>query len=299
VQAPGSREGDGDASTFADAAGFAAPVPSSEEPSPAPAVEPGSDPAPSRVPKSEAQASRVRVGTEIVQKGNVRVTVSGALSPQRLPRKGVAPISVSVGGDIATTDKSPPPRLLNLSIELNRNGRIDSAGLPTCPYDALEPASSKRALSACRSALVGRGTFDAEIALPGQQPYPAKGTMLAFNGRSHGKPVLFGHIYSPRPFANSFVIVFQIDKTGNGTFGTKLAAQLPRALGNWGNLTGIELNLDRRYSYKGERRSYVSAGCPAPKGAGGAVFSLARTTFGFEGGRKLAGTLTGTCTARG
>jgi hypothetical protein len=240
-----------------------------------------------------------RPGTAVVQKGNVRVKVSGQLSPKKLPRKGAAPISVSVGGDITTTDQSPPPRLLDLSIALNRNGRIDSTGLPVCPYDSLEPASSKRALSACRSALVGRGTFDAEIALPGQQPYPAQGQMLAFNGRSHGKPVLFGHIYSPHPFANSFVIVFQIKHLKRGTFGTELVARLPRSLVSWGKLTGIELNLDRRYTYKGQRRSYVSAGCPAPKGSHGAPFSLARTSFGFEGGRRLDGTLIGTCTPRG
>lgn len=240
-----------------------------------------------------------RPTTTIVQKGNVRVKVSGQLSPKRLPRKGAAPISVSVGGTITTTDESPPPRLLSLSIALNRKGRIDSTGLPVCPYDSLEPASTKRALRACRSALVGRGTFDAEIALPGQEPYPAEGKMLAFNGRSRGKPVLFGHIYSPRPFANSFVIVFQINRLRRGTFGTELAARLPRSLGNWGKLTGIELNLDRRYTYRGHPHSYVSAGCPAPKGFNSAVpFSLARTSFGFEGGSKVEGTLTGTCTPR-
>jgi DNA-binding beta-propeller fold protein YncE len=248
--------------------------------------------------RKPAAGVSARPGTALVQKGNIRVKVSGQLSPKKLPRKGTAPISVSVGGDISTTDASPPPRLLSLSIELNRNGRIDSTGLPVCPYDSLEPASSKRALSACRSALVGEGTFDAEIALPGQPTYPAKGKMLAFNGRKGGKPVLFGHIYSPRPFANSFVIVFAIEKA-RGTYGTKLEAKLPRSLGNWGKLTGIELNLNRRYSYQGKRRSYVSAGCPAPKGSNFTVFSLARTTFGFEGGRTLAGTLTGTCTARG
>ncbi|HSS43440.1 MAG TPA: NHL repeat-containing protein [Solirubrobacterales bacterium] len=286
--------GGGGGSSFAQN-GEAAPAPfaaSKLQPDP----DSASVPTPPGHRKSLAGVS-ARPGTALVQKGNIRVKVSGQLSPKKLPRKGAAPISVSVGGDITTTDQSPPPRLLSLSIELNRNGRIDSTGLPVCPYDALEPASSKRALSACRPALVGEGTFDAEIALPGQPTYPAHGKMLAFNGRKGGKPVLFGHIYSPHPFANSFVIVFQIEKA-RGTYGTKLEAKLPRSLGNWGKLTGIELNLNRRYSYKGQRRSYVSAGCPAPKGSNFTVFSLARTTFGFEGGRTLAGTLTGTCTPR-
>lgn len=292
VFVPGPGGGGSSGSSFAQEAEAAPPVFDAAKPQPEPAS------APTRPSHQKRPAGvSARPGTALVQKGNIRVKVSGQLSPKKLPRKGSAPISVSVGGDISTTDQSPPPRLLSLSIELNRNGRIDSTGLPICPYDSLEPASSKRALSACRPALVGEGTFDAEIALPGQPTYPAKGKMLAFNGRKGGKPVLFGHIYSPHPFANSFVIVFQIEKA-RGTYGTKLEARLPRSLGSWGKLTGIELNLNRRYSYQGKRRSYVSAGCPAPKGSHFTVFSLARTTFGFEGGRTLAGTLTGTCTPR-
>jgi hypothetical protein len=236
---------------------------------------------------------------EVFQQHGLRVVVSGGLSPQRLPRTGFAPIRVSVGGEISTTDKSPAPSLKTLQIELNRNGRLDYAGLPVCPYDAIQPASSSRALSACRSALVGQGSFSAEISLTGQDPYPTKGKLLAFNGSSGGKPVLFGQIYASRPFATSFVIVFAIKQLGKGTFGTILSAQLPNALSRWGKLTGIELNLSRQYSYRGQRHSYLSAGCPAPAGFPGAPFAFARTTFGFPGGQTVSGTLTRNCKVRG
>jgi hypothetical protein len=235
---------------------------------------------------------------EVTQKGTLRVTVSGKLSPQRLPRSGSAPIAVSVGGQITTTDKSPAPTLKTLRIELNRNGHLDSTGLPLCPIAAIQTASSARALSACRSSLVGQGSFSAEIALPGQDPYPTKGRLLAFNGKQHGKPVLFGQIYSPSPFATSFVIVFAIAKEAKGTYGTALTAPLPASLRSWGNLTGIELTLSRRYSSGGERHSYLSAGCPAPQGFPGATFPFARTSFGFEEGRTLSSTLTRSCGVR-
>jgi hypothetical protein len=238
-------------------------------------------------------------GAEIVQKAGVRIHVSGELSPQRLPRDGVAPIAVSVGGQITATDKSAAPRLKTLQIELNRNGRLDYAGLPTCPYAAIQTASSARALSACRSALVGRGTFSAEITLAGQAPYSISGRLLAFNGFSKGKPALFGQIYSPKPFATSFVIVFAIKQLGKGTFGTAFSAQLPKSLRTWGNLTGIELRLSRQYVYRGRRHSYLSAGCPALKGFPGASFPLARASFGFDKGEELSSTLTRNCMARG
>jgi hypothetical protein len=236
---------------------------------------------------------------EVVQKGTLRVTVAGKLSPQRLPRNGSAPIAVSVSGQITTTDQSPPAKLKTLQIELNRNGHLDYTGLPVCRYDAIQTASSSRALSACRSSLVGQGTFNAEIALSGQEPYPTKGTLLAFNGREGGKPVLLGQIYAPRPFATSFVIVFSIKQAAKGVYGTALTATLPPSLRNWGNLTGIELTLSRRYSYKGQRHSYISAGCRAPKGFPGASFPFAKTSFGFETGLTLSSTLTRSCRVTG
>src|SRR5215469_9105720 len=79
---------------------------------------------------------------EIAQKGEVRVKVSGSFTPQRLPRSGSAPISVSVGGDISNTKGGPAPRLESLRIELNKGGVIDSKGLPLCPVSAIQTAST-------------------------------------------------------------------------------------------------------------------------------------------------------------
>jgi DNA-binding beta-propeller fold protein YncE len=251
-----------------------------------------SRPEPAAAPQPTAGAS------ELTQQDNLRLSVTGKLSPRKLPREGSAPIAVSVGWNIATIDGSLAPKLKRLGIEINRNGRFDYTGLPTCPIDRIHPASTSRALANCRSALVGQGRFTAEIALRGQEAYSAGGRLLVFNGERNGKPVLLGQIYSPRPFATSFVIVFAIEKQRGGTFGTALKATLPKALISWGNLTGIEMTLSRRYGYEGQRRSYISAGCPAPKGFPGASFPLARTTFDFEGGLALTSTLTRDCKAR-
>jgi hypothetical protein len=222
----------------------------------------------------------------------------GELTPKVLPRSGVAPVAVSLGGDLSTTDGSDLPRLRTLRIEINRGGRLEEQGLPDCPLAQIAVATSDRALAACRGALVGSGAFHANIVLRGQAPYPTTGKLLLFNGRSHGRPVLFGHIYASRPFATSFVITFKIVERGHGSFGTVLSASLPEALGNWGYVTGIEMKLSRRYSFKGQRHSYLSASCPAPKGFHKAAFPLIRASFGFEGGNTLTSTLSRSCTAR-
>lgn len=236
---------------------------------------------------------------EVVQKGNVRVKVIGGFAPQKLPRSKPAPISVEVGGTISTTDGSPPPQLERLRIEINRQGRIDGRGLPVCPVDAIHPASTSRALAACRSSLVGRGSFAADVTLSSQDPYRTEGQLLVFNGRRGGRAVLLGQIYAERPFANSFVITFEQRRISRGAYGTELVALLPRALGNWGNLTELTMNLSRRYTYRGRQRSYVSAGCPAPKGFAAAVFPLVRTTFSFAGGSAMDSVLLRNCKVRG
>jgi hypothetical protein len=238
-------------------------------------------------------------GAVITQKDNLRLTLTGKISPHTLPRKGVAPIAVSVSGQVTTIDETLPPQLKVLTIDINRNGQFDYQGLPVCSYHQIQPSTNSRALSACRQALVGEGTFSAYIVLKGQEPYATTGRLLIFNGREHGKQVLLGHIYIVQPFSSSFILTFDVTNHRHSTFGTTLTANLAKALGTRRYLTGIDMTLQRRYSYRGTRHSYLSSGCPAPKGFHSTLFPLVRTTFSFAGGKTLASTLTSTCGARG
>ena len=236
--------------------------------------------------------------SEVIQKGTLRVTTTGKLSPKKLPRHGTAPVKISVGGKFGTTDGTLPPQLKSLKIELNRHGRLETTGLPECKVSQIQPASTRRALQACRPALVGSGRFSVEVVLAGQEPYPTTGRLLLFNGKYKGKRALLGQIYSARPFTTSFVIPFVIHKRRRGRYGLVLTATLPKALIDWGHVTALQLNLKRRYGFGGRRRSVVSAGCPAPKGFPGALFSMARTTFRFAGGAKVSSGLTRSCKVR-
>lgn len=249
--------------------------------------------------KRRGKRAPLATSSGIVRKGNLQVKVSGGLSPKRLPREGTAPVAVSVAGEISTTDKSPPPELEDLKIELNRHGGIETKGLPECKAEQINPASTGRALQACRSALVGQGSFSVEAILSGQEPYPTTGKLLLFNGAYKGKHALLGQIYSAHPFATSFVIPFLIAKQPKGRYGLTLSAKLPQALISWGRVTGLSMRLHRRYSYGGQRRSFASAGCPAPKGFPGALFTFARASFAFAGGKRISETLTGHCGVRG
>jgi len=239
-------------------------------------------------------------GAETKILGNLQLSVQAKLSPKKLPRETSAPIAVSVGWQIQSTDPAQrPPSLKSVKIEINRAGILDPTGLPDCPYPQIQPASTQRALANCRPSLVGQGSFSALVGLEGQESYVSKGKMLVFKGTRAGKAVLYGQIYTNYPFAASFVIVFKLSKEQKGTYATTLSATLPANLRAWGNLTEVKMRLARNFSYKGKRQSFLSAACPAPKGFGAAPFPLARTSFSFNGAPAVSQILSETCRVRG
>ena len=227
---------------------------------------------------------------ETSQKNGVRVAVDGDLSPNRLPRRGSAPVSVSVSGQISPIGSSTLPQLQKMTVAINSAGHLDLRGIPHCRIGHINPSTNQEALEACRSSLIGEGSFSADVKLPEQSPFPSEGKLLAFNGTIGGKPAIFGHIYGTKPLPTSFVLPFKV-KQAKGTFGTILEAAFPRATGEWGYVTGISLDLDKK--------RFLSAGCPAPKGFSKAVFPLMKTSFDFAGGLQLNNTLTRTCKAKG
>ncbi len=234
---------------------------------------------------------------EVSQKNGVRVKVTGSMSPTALPRNGTAPIAVSVAGDISTSKQTSFPKLTKIAIAINSHGKLDRGGLPLCRLGHINPSTTQEALAACRSSLIGEGSFSADVRIPEQSPFPSEGKVLAFNGKLKGKPAIFAHIYGTRPVPTSYVLPFSITST-RGTYGTLLEASLPEVTGEWGYVTGISLDLDRTFSSGGKTRSYLSAGCPAPKGFGKASFPLAKTTFSFDGGLSLSSTLNRSCKVR-
>jgi hypothetical protein len=235
---------------------------------------------------------------EIEQKGNVRITFSGDFSPHTLPRDELAPVTIDVKGAIGTTDGTHPPAVRRIEIAINRHGRLSTQGLPACSSPLLQSTSTETALKRCRPALVGRGHFAANVEFPNADPVLATGTMLAFYGKSDGKQALLLHLYATTPVRATFVLPLTISNRGNELFGTILSAKIPTLAGGLGSVTQIDLKIGRNYTYRGQRRSFVSASCPAPAGFPGAVFSLARGSFYFADGKKIETTLARDCRVR-
>jgi len=235
-------------------------------------------------------------GAERVIKDGLELTFNANFAPQTLPRNHEAPVDIKVEGRIATTDGSHPPPLRWLEVAINRNGRLDARGLPTCTAPILQSTSSEAALERCRPSLVGRGSFRADVQLG--KEIAATGKILAFNSRRHGKQALVLHMFAAVPVRFTLVVPLTIVHLKDGNFGTLLRAQIPRLGGGLGSITEIDLTIGRRYSFGGRRHSYISAACSAPAGLNEAAFPFARGIFRFEGHAEIRETLPRVCRVR-
>jgi hypothetical protein len=237
-------------------------------------------------------------GAETVQHDNIRINFRGGLTPKRLPRSGAAPVEVSVAAKISGVGGTEPPALRKISLSINKEGAFDRAGLPVCTFEEVQPTTDPDALRACGKALVGEGRFSAQVGFSGQAPFPSEGKILAFNGTYLGRPAILAHVFGTSPVPTSYTLPFLITPL-QGTFGTLLSASLPDTAGTSGYITGLSLELGRNFTVRGSRHSYISAGCPAPKGFPGATFPFVHATFAFAGGEKVSSTITRNCRAVG
>ncbi len=230
------------------------------------------------------------------QKGNLIVFLDGGLSPLKLPRDRPAPVAVHLKGGLQAADGKLLPRVTRIELGLPAQGIVSTRGLPTCSQRQLRNAKPPEALAACRAALVGHGRLDAQVKLPQQAPFTIHTRLLAFNGRVGGRRAVLLHAYAADP--PTVAVLPVLLRQGSGRFGLTLVADLPRALGPWPRFADFDLTLSRRYSYRGERRSYLSASCPIPRRFTSGFFSFARAGLTLAGGREIGTSIARSCRGR-
>jgi hypothetical protein len=240
---------------------------------------------------------------ERVQSKNLIVAFGGGISPLALPRDRPAPVAVNFDGRILTADGLPLPRLDRIRIALASRGVVFTRGLPICPLRELQASDTAHALRACGPALVGRGKLEAKIYFPGQGPSDVRADLLAFNGRTvSGRAAIWILVYPYDPaLPASFVLPFVMHRVpagANRVPQTILTAAMPSTIRRWPRLARFHFTFFRRYSYRGVRRSYLSASCPAPAGFTAGFLAFAQVSYRFGDGRILRTEAVRSCRAR-
>lgn len=232
--------------------------------------------------------------------GDLIITFDGGLSPNRLPRHSPAAVAVRVAGNIksASGDSLHLPQLRRITVAINRQGRLFDKGLPVCEAEEIQPATEAAARRICGPSIVGSGHVTVQVRIPSQSTFDVRAKLLAFNGpRQDGHKLILAQAYARKP-PGTFILTFRIARRG-GTYGTVLSAALPPGSRRWAYLTHFDMTLHRVYSYRGRRRSYVSAACSAPAGFEKVIFPFARATYDFATGQRMSVSETGICRVAG
>ncbi len=217
-----------------------------------------------------------------VEAGNLVVTVNGGFSPTKLPKNKLAPITFTAEGKIKTKDGTHPPALKEAVVETDKNGAINVKGLPVCKSGQLQSRDTKGAEKACKSAIIGKGTTNVEIAFPEQNPIPVSSKLLVFNGGfKGGVTTLFIHAYITVPTPAAIVTTVKIKKVHNGRYGLKSVATVPKIAGGSGSVTSFSLKINKH--------GVLTAKCPDGK-------LQAHTTAVFADGTRASATIIRTCT---
>jgi hypothetical protein len=205
------------------------------------------------VASASSEEAEVRIGTLVVR-------ADGGFRPSVLPRRHRVPIRFQGHAEIRTTDGSVPPALQRIKLEFDRDGKLNTAGLPACLPGQLEGTTVKLARRRCKGAIVGGGQVGAVISFLGAR-FRVRSPFTLFNGpRVGGDPTVIGHAQTSVPVFQSVVVVARIERRG-GLYGYRTSFDIPPIAGGAGALTDIKGRLGRRYRFRGAERSYVTARC--------------------------------------
>ncbi|HEU5104390.1 MAG TPA: hypothetical protein VFU11_00975 [Solirubrobacterales bacterium] len=227
-----------------------------------------------------------------LEAGNIVVNTDGGFTPTTLPKKGFAPIKLHGYGKIGTKDGTPPPIVDTVTIWFDKNGAVETRGLPKCTPGKLAATTTATARKLCPGAIVGKGLGKAVVIFPEQPPIPASSPITLFNAApKHGNPVVLAHAHLTVPAPTTFVVPIEIQKVNKGRYGFKTVAKIPRIAGGSGIPLYARLSIGREWKYKGKTLSFANAGCPDGR-------LQAKIEVSFKDGNFLQGSVFKPCKGR-
>jgi hypothetical protein len=228
-----------------------------------------------------------------VTAGNLVLTFDSSITPKALPKKTLTPITFKISTKISTKDGKHPPAAKEFEGDVDKNGALDTTGMPVCKSGELEARTTAQAEAACSDALIGKGFATAQVEFPEQAPFNAKGPLRVFNGGTKGgKTLVLVHVYANVPAPTAFITKVFVTKEHKGKYGMHIAAKIPVVAGGAGSLTNFEITNHKIFTYKGKEHSYFLAKCPT-----GRLFGQGEATF--SDGTKLKGSVAIPCTPKG
>lgn len=214
----------------------------------------------------------------------------GGFQPHVLPRHRFVPINFQGHVDLRAKGGGPPPALQQAIVDFDRDGRLSAGGLPSCAPEQVAAASPAEARRICAGAIVGTGHVEALVSLP-SGAVKTSSPLTFFNGpREAGHPTVIVHAQTTVPVTQTYAILVPIQRR-RGNFRYRVTFNVPPLAEGLAAITHVDLNIGRRFSVNGSRRSYVSAHC-----SDGVLETHGR--FTFADGTVIDGSVQKPCTPK-
>jgi hypothetical protein len=185
------------------------------------------------------------------------LTQNLGFTPKALERDSYMPIRLLFGQEIHVTGHVPAER--ELRIELDRNLRIQTKGLPAC---APHLQSGLTIDEACEGAVIGSGEEKVDVDYPETSSVRLPAKVEVFNGGERdGAITLYVSGSFGNPISGALTTKFVLTRIHDGRFGWFAAAKLPQIADGFGSVDSLDLNIGKRYVYKSRKVSVLSARC--------------------------------------
>ena len=222
--------------------------------------------------------------------GNTQ-SIETVIGPKKLPPKTFVPATLKVVTKTTTTTNPTgvPSPAVRAVIDFDKGAKLFTKGLPTCNPSLLQNVSTEIAEQKCGKAKIGSGVAHALLPV-GPRVLPVEQTVTAFNGVPQGgKPVVLLHTYGTTPLQATYVLVGKISNYNKQGYGPRLDVQIPLLAGGTGALTEFQVTINKKWTYKGEKQSFISAECDNKS-------YKTRSVFTFLDGESLEALHTQSCT---
>ena len=208
-------------------------------------------------------AAIASAASNTIKFGNLEVKFGGTVTPSKMPKNKFVGVTTNIFGKIKTTDGTHPSAMRETIVDIDKDAKVDSTGLPVCKPGQLEARNTAAAKKVCGKTTVGSGLAHAEIAFPESKPILVTSPITVFNGGTKGgKTKLLIHTFITVPVPAAIVTEVTISKKGAGTHAVAL---VPKIAGGSGSVLDFKFKLGKDYTYKGQKRSLLMAKCPDGK----------------------------------